>query len=166
MSNNSKNLAKNCKYLFQNILSVFNPLFLSTKKVTHEVYNFFQILDILQNESFYYASKLMYNFCQKCTSIILWTNAWIMSFQQAVDCWNWCWISNYFCCCYLLTLADFEVWSFISFEIRHPFKSDFDHSWKLKRNQTNTSFNIQQPVEMTWCTHKSFDYFHLTIIIS
>ena len=33
------------------------------KKVTYEVYNFFQILDILQNESFYNASKLMYNLC-------------------------------------------------------------------------------------------------------
>ena len=66
----------------------------------------------------------------------------------------------------LLFINSGQVWSFISFEIRHPFKSDFDCSWKLKRKQTNTSFNIQQPVEMTWCTHKSFDYLHLTIIIS
>ena len=90
--------------------------------------------------------------------------ACIMSFWKAVKCWNWLdfvvvvsWLRPSFA-------PSSFFWSFVSFELRYPL--NIDCSWKLNRKQTNTSFNIQQPVEMTWCTHKSFDYLHLTIIIS
>ena len=35
------------------------------------------------------------------------TYAGIMSFGQAIECWNWCWILNDFFCFYLLSAAEF-----------------------------------------------------------
>ena len=64
------------------------------------------------------------------------TIAWIMSFGQGVECWNWCRISKDFCCCAFLMLLWNVFWA----------PSRYRKGWviSVKILQSNLSFFLIQ----------------------
>ena len=88
-------------------------------------------------------------------------NVWIMSFQQAVECCNWCWKFNL---CFhlsfqLLSKLDPNSHKNLENSLKEPQNAKLRSELKNNNNKNHLlfypNFNIRRPVEMTWCTHNS-----------
>ena len=109
------------------------------------------------------------------------TNACIMSFQQAIRFWNWCWILNGFFVIFWVQ-PSFAFWdpfklfqTFISFQLKRPlivnctsFRSNFEQLKSKKETKGwifDTNFNVQLHVEMTWSKHIWLKYRDMYIVL-